>query len=189
MLGSVTATPERWAALRDTSFALGQVAGPDDAWLGSRGLRSMAVRLKQHGDAALHIARWLQGRPEVAEVLHPALPNCPGHDVFVRDFRGPSGLFAFTLAGGSDAARAAFIDTLALFGIGYSWGGFESLALPIDPERYRALPQPARAGPMVRLQIGLEDPDDLIADLDRGFMAWRAASGADRDVNGCPPLA
>jgi cystathionine beta-lyase len=176
MLGSVTATPERWAALRDTSFALGQVAGPDDAWLGSRGLRTMAVRLKQHGEAALHIARWLKDRPEVAEVLHPALPDCPGHAVFTRDFRGASGLFAFTLAGGSDSARAAFIDTLALFGIGYSWGGFESLALPIDPERYRALPQPERAGPMVRLQIGLEDPDDLIADLDRGLAAWRGAS-------------
>mgnify|MGYP002777811256 CR=1 FL=1 len=176
MLGSVTATPERWAALRDTSFALGQVAGPDDAWLGSRGLRTMAMRLKQHGQAALHIARWLQDRPEVAEVLHPALPGCPGHDVFLRDFRGASGLFGFTLAGGSDAARAAFIDTLALFGIGYSWGGFESLALPIDPERYRALPQPARSGPMVRLQIGLEDVGDLIADLDRGFAAWREAS-------------
>jgi cystathionine beta-lyase len=175
MLGSVTATPERWAALRDTSFALGQVAGPDDAWLGSRGLRTMAVRLKQHGEAALHIARWLKDRPEVAEVLHPALPDCPGHAVFTRDFRGASGLFAFTLAGGSDAARAALIDALALFGIGYSWGGFESLALPIDPERYRALPQPPRAGPMVRLQIGLEDPDDLIADLDRGLAAWRSA--------------
>jgi cystathionine beta-lyase len=136
----------------------------------------MAVRLKQHGEAALHIARWLKDRPEVAEVLHPALPDCPGHAVFTRDFRGASGLFAFTLAGGSDSARAAFIDTLALFGIGYSWGGFESLALPIDPERYRALPQPERAGPMVRLQIGLEDPDDLIADLDRGLAAWRGAS-------------
>jgi cysteine-S-conjugate beta-lyase len=175
MLGSVTATPERWAALRDTSFALGQIAGPDDAWLGSRGLRTMAVRLKQHGEAALAIARWLQDRPEVAEVLHPALPGCPGHEVFARDFRGASGLFAFTLAGGSDAARVAFIDTPALFGIGYSWGGFESLALPIDPDRYRTLPQPQRAGPMVRLQIGLEEPADLIADLDRGFAAWRAA--------------
>lgn len=175
MLGSVTATPQRWAALRDTSFALGQTASPDDAWLGSRGLRTMATRLKQHSEAALRIAHWLQDRPEVADVLHPALPGCPGHDIFLRDFRGASGLFAFTLAGGSDAARAALIDALALFGIGYSWGGFESLALPIDPERHRALPQPERAGPMVRLQIGLEDPDDLIADLDRGLAVWRAA--------------
>ena len=175
MLGSVTAVPERWAALRDTSFQLGQVASPDDAWLGSRGLRTMAMRLKQHGEAAVAIARWLQDRPEIAEVLHPALPSCPSHDLFVRDFKGPAGLFAFTLAGGPDAARAALIDTLALFGIGYSWGGFESLALPVDPERHRALPQPSRAGPMVRLSIGLEDPGDLIADLERGLAAWRAA--------------
>ena len=175
MLGSVTATPEHWAALRDTSFQLGQVASPDDAWLGARGLRTMAVRLKQHGEAALEIARWLQERPEVAEVLHPALPSCPGHDLFVRDFAAPTGLFAFTLAGGSDAARAALIDRLELFGIGYSWGGYESLALPIDPQRYRALPQPARAGAMVRLQIGLEEPADLIADLERGLAVWRAA--------------
>lgn len=176
MLGSVTATPERWAALRDTSFQLGQVAGPDDAWLGSRGLRTLAVRLKQHGAAALEVARWLAARPEVAEVLHPALPGCPGHDLFVRDFKGPAGLFAFTLAGGSDAQRTALIDQLELFGIGYSWGGYESLAIPIDPHRYRALPQPERAGPMVRLQIGLEEPADLISDLERGLAAWRAAA-------------
>ncbi len=175
MLGSVTATPERWAALRDTSFALGQVASPDDSWLGSRGLRTMAIRLRQHGETALRIAAWLQSRPEIAEVLHPALPSCPGHDLFVRDFNGPAGLFAFTLNAGSDDARAALIDTLDLFGIGYSWGGFESLALPIDPHRYRALPQPPRAGLMVRLQIGLEDADDLIDDLHRGLEAWRAA--------------
>ena len=175
MLGSVTAIPARWKALRDTSFALGQVASPDDSWLASRGLRTMAVRLKQHGETALTIARWLDARPEVAEVLHPALPSCPGHELFVRDFKGAAGLFAFTFAGGSDAARVAFVDALALFGIGYSWGGFESLALPIDPERYRALPQSARAGSMVRLQIGLEDVGDLIADLDQALATWRAA--------------
>ncbi len=176
MLGSVTATPARWAALRDTSFQLGQVASPDDCWLGSRGLRTMAVRLRQHGESALAIARWLQARPEVADVRHPALSSCPGHALFVRDFAAPSGLFALTLAGGSDRQRAALIDALQLFGIGYSWGGFESLAIPIDPDRHRALPQPARAGPMVRLQIGLEDAGDLIADLDRGLAAWRAAA-------------
>ena len=175
MLGSVTATAAAWPALRQTSFQLGQVAGPDDSWLGSRGLRTMAIRLAQHGRAALEIAHWLQDRPEVAEVLHPALPSCPGHDLFVRDFKGASGLFAFTFAGGTDAARAAFVDTLDLFGIGYSWGGFESLALPIDPERHRTAVRRTRAGPMVRLQIGLEEPADLIADLTRGFDAWHAA--------------
>ena len=175
MLGSVTATPEAWPALRQTSFELGQVASPDDCWLGSRGLRTMAVRLAQHGRTALAIAHWLQDRPEVAEVLHPALPSCPGHAQFVRDFRGASGLFAFTFAGGTDAARAAFVDALTLFGIGYSWGGFESLALPIDPERHRTATTSPRAGPMVRLQIGLEDAADLIADLTRGLAAWAEA--------------
>ena len=175
MLGSVTATPAYWPRLRDTSFQLGQVAAPDDCWLGSRGLRTMAVRLKQHGDSALAIARWLQARPEVADVVHPALPSCPGHAFFVRDFRGASGLFSFVFAGGTDAARVAFVDALELFGIGYSWGGFESLALPVDPERHRSVTRWPRAGPMVRLQIGLEDPDALVADLSRGFAAWRAA--------------
>ena len=138
----------------------------------------MAVRLKQHGAAALAIAHWLQGRPEVAEVLHPALPSCPGHDLFVRDFNGAAGLFAFTLTGGSDAGRAALIDTLELFGIGFSWGGFESLALPVDPNRHRSVAVRDHAGPLVRLQIGLEDPNDLIADLDRGLAAYRSASSA-----------
>jgi cystathionine beta-lyase len=176
MLGSVTAGPGRFARLRDASLQLGQVTSPDDAWLGSRGLRTMAVRLRHHEAAALRIARWLAERPEVAAVLHPALPGCPGHDLFLRDFKGSSGLFAFTLAGGSDAARAALIDTLDLFGIGYSWGGYESLAIPIDPQRHRSVTTRDDAGPMVRLQIGLEDPDDLIADLDRGLAAWRATA-------------
>ena len=175
MLGSVTATPAAWPKLRETSFQLGQVASPDDSWLGSRGLRTMAIRLVQHGRTALEIAHWLDARPEVAEVLHPALPACPGHDVFVRDFRGASGLFAFTFAGGNDAQRAAFVDALQLFGIGYSWGGFESLVIPIEPERHRTATSRPRAGPMVRLQIGLEDVRDLIADLTQALGAWHAA--------------
>ncbi|QDX27782.1 cystathionine beta-lyase [Sphingomonas suaedae] len=176
MLGSVTATPSHWARLRDTSFALGQTASPDDAWLGSRGLRTMAVRLKHHGAAALEIARWLEVRPEVARVLHPALPSCPGHDLFLRDFKGPSGLFSFVLNGGTEAARAALIDGLELFGIGYSWGGFESLAIPVDPGRIRSATRWEAEGPIVRLQIGLEDPADLIADLAAGLDRFRAAS-------------
>ena len=175
MLGSVTATSEHWTKLRDTSFHLGQVASADDCWLGSRGLRTMNLRLAQHGRAALAIAQWLRTRPEVADVLHPALPSCPGHEHFKRDFAGPSGLFSFTFAGGTDAARVAFLDALRLFGIGYSWGGFESLALPIDPERHRTVTRQERAGPMVRLQIGLEAVDDLVADLSAGFEAWNAA--------------
>lgn len=175
MLGSVTAAPAHWAKLRDTSFALGQVAAPDDCWLGSRGLRTMAIRLARHGASALVLARWLQDRPEVAEVLHPALPGSPGHAQFVRDFTGASGLFAFTFAGGTDAQRIAFVDALELFGIGYSWGGYESLALPIDPERHRTATRREHAGPMVRLQVGLEDVSDLLADIERALLAWRHA--------------
>lgn len=177
MLGAVTAAAGRFAALRSTSFQLGQVASPDDSWLASRGLRTMAIRLKQHEASALRIARWLDARPEVARVLHPALPSCPGHALWVRDFAGSSGLFSFVLRGGGEAARAALIDTLRHFGIGYSWGGYESLALPVDPARYRTATRPDFAGPLVRLQIGLEDPDDLIADLERGLDAFRAAGG------------
>ncbi|MGC6401519.1 cystathionine beta-lyase [Sphingomonas sp. FW199] len=174
MLGSVTAGPGRFDALRTVSHQLGQTASPDDAWLGARGLRTMGVRLAQQGAAALRIAEWLQGRAEVARVLHPALSDCPGHALFQRDFRGASALFSIVLAGGSDRARAAFIDTLGLFGIGYSWGGFESLALPVDPQRHRSATRWLAEGPVVRLQIGLEDSDDLIADLERGFAAWRS---------------
>ncbi|WP_112381285.1 cystathionine beta-lyase [Sphingomonas carotinifaciens] len=177
MLGSVTAAPGRFAALRDTSFQLGQVTSPDDSWLGSRGLRTMAVRLDRHQESALTIARWLQDRAEVAEVLHPALPTCPGHDIWARDFSGSSGLFSFVLNGGGEAARAALIDALELFGIGYSWGGFESLATPVDVGRIRSVARTAFAGPIVRLQIGLEDSADLIADLDRGLARFCATLG------------
>ncbi|MBA4049069.1 MAG: cystathionine beta-lyase [Sphingomonas sp.] len=177
MLGSVTAAPGHFARLRDTSFQLGQVASADDCWLGARGLRTLGVRLAQHQASALTIAQWLRTRPEVAQVLHPALPDCPGHAHFLRDFAGASGLFAFALNGGSDTARAAMIDALDLFGIGYSWGGFESLALPVDPARHRSATRPDFAGPLIRLSIGLEDADDLIADLDRGLAQFRAAMG------------
>lgn len=176
MLGSVTAAPGHFARLRDTSFQLGQVASPDDAWLGSRGLRTMALRLQQHQASALKIAHWLKEQPEVAAVFHPALSDCPGHEHFIRDFKGSSGLFSFALQGGSDDARSALIDGLELFGIGYSWGGFESLAIPTDPQRYRSVTRRTDAGPVVRLQIGLEDADDLIADLAAGLARFRAAS-------------
>ena len=175
MLGSVTAAPSHWPSLRETSRQLGQMASPDDSWLAARGLRTMAVRLDRHEASALEIARWLTARQEVARVLHPALEDCPGHDVFKRDFRGSTGLFAFELAGGGERERAALIDALELFGIGYSWGGFESLALPVDPARHRSVTAWEGRGPLVRLSIGLEDPADLIADLDRGLAAFTAA--------------
>jgi len=177
MIGSATATPEYWPVLRSAAHLFGQMTSPDDAWLASRGLRTLGIRLAQHQAGGLAVAQWLAGRPEVARVLHPALPDCPGHAIWQRDFSGATGLFTFILKGGDAAARAALIDGLAHFGIGYSWGGFESLALPIDPARYRSATRWEAEGPAVRLHIGLEDPADLIADLDRGLDRFRAAAG------------
>jgi len=177
MLGSVTANAEHWPALRSTTYALGQHVGPDDAWLGARGLRTLGVRMDRHQSSALAVAEWLAGRDEVARVLHPALPDFPGHDLWRRDFTGSSGLFAFVLDGGDDAARSALIDGLELFGIGFSWGGFESLVIPADPAALRTVTRWSAEGPLVRLQIGLEDPDDLIADLSAGLDRFRAARG------------
>ncbi|MBA2919013.1 cystathionine beta-lyase [Sphingomonas sp. MAH-20] len=175
MLGSVTAAPFAWARLRQATYQLGQHAAPDDAWLGSRGLRTMGVRLAQHQANALKVARWLAEQPQVARVLHPALPGCPGHELWARDFSGASGLFSIVLNGGGDAARAAMIDSLELFGIGYSWGGFESLVVPADPQRMRTVVPWAAEGPLVRLHVGLEDPDDLIADLANGLRRFAEA--------------
>ena len=175
MLGAVTATPKLYPRIERASWDLGHTVSPDDAWLGARGLRTMAVRLRQHEASALKVARWLEQQPEVARVLHPALASCPGHDLWSRDFRGSSGLFSFVLVGGDDQARAALIDGLELFGIGYSWGGYESLAVPIDPRPIRSATTWKAEGPAVRLHIGLEDPDDLIADLERGLARFAAA--------------
>jgi cysteine-S-conjugate beta-lyase len=177
MAGAVTANEACWPALRTTSQQLGQVMSADDAYLAARGLRTLDVRMQRHQESALRIARWLAEQPEVACVLHPALPSCPGHDNWKRDFKGGSGLFSLILNGGDDAARAALIDDLEHFGIGYSWGGYESLALPVDPQKYRSATVWNAAGPVVRLQIGLEDPDDLIADLRAGLARFAAAKG------------
>jgi cystathionine beta-lyase len=172
MLGSVTAAPDHWEALSRTSRALGQHVGPDDAWLAARGLRTLGVRLRQHEAGALKVAAWLAGQPKVARILHPAFPDCPGHEYWKRDFSGSSGLFSFELEGGSDAERDRLVDNLRHFGIGYSWGGYESLALPVDPKRVRTATKRDQAGPMVRLHIGLEDPDDLIADLEAALALY-----------------
>jgi len=165
MLGTVTATPEYFDRIQHVTWDLGHAVSPDDAWLGSRGLRTMAIRLKQHEESALKVAHWLKEQSAVGLVLHPALPDCPGHEIWKRDFKGSSGLFAFELKG-DNAIRTAFVESLELFGIGFSWGGYESLAMPADPDR--TLSRPA-ARNLVRLHIGLEDPDDLIADLARAF--------------------
>jgi cystathionine beta-lyase len=162
MIGAATATAEHFPRLQKTSWDIGHAVSPDDAWLASRGLRTLAVRLKQHETSALRVAQWLKQQPGIGQVLHPALPDCPGHETWKRDFKGSSGLFSFELAGADDAARAAFVDSLTMFGIGFSWGGFESLAIPVDP--YRTVSKPP-AKSLVRLHIGLEDTDDLIEDL------------------------
>ena len=166
MLGTATATVHHFEPLQAATWDLGHAVSPDDAWLGSRGLRTMAVRLKQHEESAFKVANWLKARPEVGLVLHPALPDCPGHEFWKRDFKGASGLFSFELKDAEKNKRAAFVNALELFGIGFSWGGYESLVLPIDPVRTVSKPP---APNLVRLHIGLEDPDDLIADLAAAF--------------------
>lgn len=165
MLGSATATAEWFERLERTTFDLGHCVSPDDAWLGARGLRTMAVRLKAQGAAALEIAQWLQARPEVGEVLHPALPTFPDHAIFARDFKGAGTLFGFAFAAADTTRRTRFIEALKLFGIGWSWGGYESLVTPVDVAATRTLPVRHAPGQLVRLQIGLEDPRDLIDDL------------------------
>jgi cystathionine beta-lyase len=166
MLGSATATEQYYERLQTAAWDLGMAVSPDDAWLALRGLRTMAVRLRQHEEGALQVARWLKEQPWVGRVLHPALPHCPGHDIWKRDFSGSSGLFSFELKDADPVRRAAFVDSLKLFGIGYSWGGYESLVLPVDPVRTVSKPP---APNLVRLHIGLEDSEDLIADLAAAF--------------------
>ena len=175
MLGVATANAAHWPRLRDMAHLHGQCAGPDDIYLALRGLRTLAVRLRQHELNALKLARWFKARPEVARVLHPGLPECPGHETWQRDFLGSSGLFSVVLKGGGEDALAALLNGLKLFSMGYSWGGYESLALPIDPARSRSATPWDAPGPTVRFHIGLEDPEDLIADLEAGLARYRAA--------------
>jgi cysteine-S-conjugate beta-lyase len=175
MLGTVSANPATWERLSETVHALGLCVGPDDIYLGLRGLRTMGVRLAQHHQAGLKVARWLAERPEIARVLHPALESCPGHAVWRRDFSGASGLFSIVFKPVAQSAVNAFVNELRLFGIGASWGGFESLAIPFDCTSIRTATKWLPGGPTVRLHIGLEDVDDLIGDLERGFAALAAA--------------
>ena len=174
MLGSVTANEKFAGRLDTTRRVLGQTAGPDDCWLALRGLRTLDVRLRRHEENGLKVAMWLSEQPQIARILHPALETCPGHEIWKRDFKGASGLFSFELIDADAGARARMIDALELFGIGYSWGGFESLVVPADPVRTASAAPPA--GRLVRLHVGLEDPDDLIADLAVGLE--RFAAGA-----------
>ncbi|MEO7248149.1 MAG: cystathionine beta-lyase, partial [Novosphingobium sp.] len=170
MMGSATASAALYPALRHNAQMLGQVVSPDDASLALRGIRTMALRLERATASALALAEWLQARSEVARVYCPMLAGSPGHALWKRDFTGGCGLIGFTFASKDAKARAAFIDGLSLFGIGYSWGGFESLVTPADPGTIRTATQ-ADPGLGLRLSVGLESPDDLIADLARGFAA------------------
>jgi cystathionine beta-lyase len=175
MLGTVSANAATWPRVSDTVHALGLCVGPDDIYLGLRGLRTMGVRLAQHHPSALKVARWLEQRSEIARVLHPALESHPGHAIWQRDFSGASGLFSIVFKPVAQAAVNAFLDELSLFGIGASWGGFESLAIPFDCTAIRTATKWAPGGPTVRIHIGLESIDDLIGDLERGFAALAAA--------------
>lgn len=179
MMGSASAGERYYRALRRTGQELGNVVSPDDAALAARGLRTMKLRLDQSSSSALQIAEWLDAQPQVSAVMCPMLPGDPGHDLWRRDFTGGCGLFSFVLSSENPDAQAIVVDNLQHFGIGYSWGGFESLALPIFPDQYRdVMSWPPKnltahgvtgSSSAIRLSIGLEDPQDLIADLAQAF--------------------
>ncbi len=178
MMGVAVCTEETFLPVRTSATQLGNHAAPDDCYLTLRGLRSAGGRLRQHEAQGVALATWLAARPEVAQVLHPALPESPDHALWQRDFSGASGLFAIALKPGfAKTAIAAMLDGMELFGMGASWGGFESLILPVHPKRLRTA-VPWTGGPVLRLHAGLEDRDDLVADLARGFDRLNAAPGA-----------
>ncbi|WKK18687.1 cystathionine beta-lyase [Achromobacter insolitus] len=173
MLGVITCNEATWAQVKKTTQYMGQTAGPDDIYLALRGLRTMGVRLQRHWASGLRVAQWLEQQAEVEAVVHPALPSHPGHALWKRDFRGASGLFTVVLRASEDESVAAFVDALQHFGIGVSWGGYESLAIPFTPGKHHGARWPY-TGKAVRLHVGLEDPEDLIADLNRGLAALAA---------------
>ena len=174
MLGSTVCNEKTWGQFKHTYELMGQFAGPDDMYLALRGLRTMSVRLERHMRNAMAVAEWLRGRSEVESVLYPALSNAPGHAVWKRDFSGASGLFSVVLKPASDQALAAMLDDLSLFGMGFSWGGFESLVVPFKP--VRTATTWTAPGPCLRFHIGLESPDDLIDDLKQGFERLKKSS-------------
>ncbi|MFC1673600.1 cystathionine beta-lyase [Pseudomonadota bacterium] len=176
MLGTVTMNDRGlYEHAKITAVGLGYSAAPDDCYLGLRGIRSLAARLPRHEATGLKIANWLAERPEVETVLHPALPSCPGHDIWKRDFTGSSGLFGVVLKEGPDAdAIARMLDSMELFAMGYSWGGFESLIIPADPAGMRTTYAWPHKGPTLRIHAGLEDADDLIRDLEAGLSRLNA---------------
>lgn len=176
MLGVVNCNKATYKMVRKTAVQLGYCAGPDDVYLGLRGLRTLSVRLKQHQSTALALCAWMREQPQVERILYPALEDDPGHALWKRDFSGASGLFSAVLNPVSEAALAAMLNGLKLFGMGFSWGGYESLVLPTHPGDYRTVTQWPSAGPTLRIHAGLEAPEDLIADLAAGFKRLDAAS-------------
>jgi cystathionine beta-lyase len=176
MLGAVITNEECFLPVRSAMGQIGHHAGPDDVFFALRGMRTLSARLERHQRNAMEVAKWLQTRPEVSRVLYPALPEDPGYKIWKRDFLGASGLFGVVLKPASKEQVYAFIDALDLFGIGASWGGFESLIQPMYPERSRTATKWAAEGPGVRIHIGLEDPQDLMADLAQGLEQLRKAS-------------
>ncbi len=175
MLGTVTVTRAAWPKLRETHIDLGQTAGPDDLYLAQRGLRTLATRLARHWESGVALAEWIARQPEVERVLYPALPSDPGNAIWKRDFLGASGLFGVVLKPVRREAYAALIDGLALYGIGASWGGYESLVMPFDPREARSATQWPYPGPCFRVHAGLEAIEDLIADMEAGFTRMREA--------------
>jgi cystathionine beta-lyase len=175
MFGTISANAKAWPLIAETIRLLGVCAGPDDVFLALRGLRTLAVRLAQHHRSGLEMARWLATRPEVVRVLHPALESDPGHTIWKRDFTGASGLFSIVLKPAPQKAVDALLDAVTLFGMGFSWGGFESLVIPFDCAPYRSATKWAPGGPTLRFHIGLENVEDLKSDLERGFEAFNAA--------------
>src|SRR5437764_5930676 len=176
MFGTISANAKAWPLIAEAIQLLGLYAGPDDVFLAIRGLRTLTVRLAQHYRSGLEMARWLAARPEVIRVLHPALESDPGHEIWKRDFTGASGLFSGVLKPAPQKAVDALLDTVKLFGMGYSWGGFASLVIPFDCAPYRTATKCSPCAPALHLHIGLESVDDLKADLERGFAALKAAS-------------
>jgi cysteine-S-conjugate beta-lyase len=176
LMGTAAATEEHHPRLRRGMQDLGCYVSPDDCYLALRGLRTLSVRLERHQSNALKLTTWLRQRPEVERVLYPALPDDPGHALWRRDFQGASGLFGFLLKPCPEKAWHALVEGLELFGLGASWGGYESLIMPNRPERYRTATTWDASFPAIRIHAGLEDPDDLIADLEAGFSRLNEAS-------------
>ncbi len=177
MIGLVTTkTEDDWRAVKTQSAIMGYCAGPDECYLTLRGLKTLDVRMERHQETGLVLAKWLAARSEVATVLHPALPSCPGHEIWKRDFTGASGLFSIVLKDVPAARVEAMLDGMKIFAMGFSWGGFESLMIPANPTSIRTATKWQASGPLLRLHAGQEDPGDLIADLDAGFARLNGAA-------------